>query len=239
MIGLLFLMTGRPSRDPEDPSAAHLVGIQPTWRNLEFTADVLQVIWRSPGIPWETINDQLRETAGANKIDDNVSLLKKLDMIDEEHRLTPVGVILAESYSPPATAAGTNSVTLGEKCSLSDVELTVFRKQLFEYDWLPMLAVLNQVSTELVPHSADQNRATSFVDRLSHLADYDANWSLDTKKQKARTHFHWARDLKLLSIDDEECFELTARGEATNDRLRYLHHPDWGQPSEQRSLDEV
>lgn len=232
-------MTGTKPRDPEDPEAAHLVGIQPSWRELTFAADVLQVIWQSPDSSWERIIERLRDAAGPSKIDDNVSLLKKLDFVDAEHRLTPTGVILAENYSPPPTSAVTNDVELGEKESLSDIEQTVFRKQLFEYDWLPMLAVLNQVSTERVLHTTDQNRASSYVDRLGHLADYDVDWSPDTKMQKARTHFNWAHDVGLTSINDEGFFELTPRGEETNGRLRHLHHPDWKQPSEQRSLDEV
>lgn len=239
MIRILIHMSGRISRDPADPDAAHLAGIQPTWRDLTFATEVLQVIWQSPGVPWETINDGLREAGGPSKIDDNVSLLKKLDLIDSGHRLTPTGVILAENFSPPATAAGSNRVQLNEKDRLSDIEQTVFRKQLFEYDWLPMLAILNQVSAERVPPTADQNRASSYVDRLSHLGDYDADWRPDTKMQKARTHFDWAHDLGLISIDEEGVFELTPRGEATNDRLRHLHHPDWDQPSEQQSLNEV
>lgn len=236
MVGLLASMD---ERTPSDPNAAHLSGIQPTWRNLAFTAAVLQVIWHSPEGPWETINARLREATGQSKIDDNVSLLKKLDFIDVEHRLTPSGVILAENYSPPPTTSGTDGVELDDKVRLSDIEQTVFQKQLFEYDWLPMLAVLNQVSTERVPPFVHQTRASSFVNRLSHLADYDADWSPDTKMQKARTHFNWARDLELTSINDEEHLELTPRGKATNDRLRHLHHPEWDQPSEQRSLDDV
>lgn len=232
-------MPGTRKRDPGDPDAAHLAGIQPTWRDLTFTTGVLQVIWQSPEKPWESIIDQLREGAGANKIDDNVSLLKKLDLIDSEHRLTPSGVTLAEGYSPPATAAGSTGVLLDEKDRLSDVEQTLFRTQLFEYDWLPILAVLNQVSTERVPPATSENRASSYVDRLSHLTDYDADWQPDTKKQKARTHFVWARDLGLITLNDEGSFELTPRGKATNDRLRHLHHPDWDQPSEQQSLSEA
>ena len=232
-------MPGRRTGDPTDPDAAHLAGPQPTWRDLTFTAGVLQVIWQSPGTPWESIVDRLRETAGTNKIDDNVSLLKKLDLIDGGHQLTPSGVILAEGYSPPATAAGSAGVLLDEKDRLSDIEQTVFRTKLFEFDWLPMLAVLNQVLTERVQPATGKNRASSFVDRLSHLADYHADWQPDTKKQKARTHFDWARDLGLIAINDEDRFELTPRGEATNDRLRHLHHPDWDQPSVQRSLDDV
>lgn len=232
-------MPGSRTRDAADPDAAHLAGVQPTWRDLTFTAGVLQVIWRSPGIPWESVIDRLRDEAGANKIDDNVSLLKKLDLIDAEHRLTPSGVTLAEGYAPPATAAGSAGVLLDEKDRLSDVEQAVFRTQLFEYDWLPMLAVLNQVSTERVPPATTENRASSFVGRLIHLTDYDADWQLDTKKQKARTHFEWAQDLGFIAINDEDFFELMPRGMATNDRLRHLHHPDWDQPSEQRSLTEA
>jgi hypothetical protein len=196
-------------------------------------------MWQSPGTSWESVVDRLREAAGANKIDDNVSLLKKMDLIDAEHRLTPSGVTLAEGYSPPATAAGSAGVLLDEKDRLSDIEQAAFRTILFEYDWVPMLAVLNQVSTERVPPATGENRASSFVDRLCHLADYHADWQPDTEKQKARTHFDWARDIGLIAIDNEDKFELTPRGMATNDRLRHLHHPDWDQPSVQRSLDEV
>lgn len=213
--------------DPTAPDSPHLEGIQPTWRDLGFVCEVLNVVWERRSYSWNEIESKLHGRAGESKIQNTVSFLKKLDLLDSEYRIHINGIWLANNFEPAPQSTISQGIQLGSKEILSDTERTIFRQLLFQYDTLPMLATIDLVSSETVSDKETEDRAVRYQERVEHLDKYDGGWSTGTWKKKAQAHFEWAKQLDLARVDQKEELELTQMGEVLDQSLSHLYHPDW------------
>ncbi|MXR21411.1 hypothetical protein [Halobacterium bonnevillei] len=225
-----------PDFDPEASDSPHITGIQPTARFLEFAAEVLRLRWQHPDTKWDTLAGRISDAGiGKSKVKRVPKFLNKIGCLDQDKSLTGSGAAIAETVRLGPQHTG-NEASIGNKPYLTDAEQAMFRQQLFEHDWLPMLAVLNQVSVGDVTADFGGERADNFVDRLTHLTGYDESWGRGTKDTKSRVHFDWAERVGLIEETKTGTLELTPLGSATNTRLQHLHHPDWPQSPEQGEL---
>lgn len=214
-----------------DSDSPHLSGAQPTWRQLEFVAEMTNFVWERPTASWEDLQAKLRGKVGKSKIGSTASLMRKLDILTENNNLTFRGVWLATEFDPAPSTRGKKAVTIGVKKNLSDVEAFAFRQILFQYDWTPMVATINQLGTERVPDQETLERAVNFVDRIDHLSGYDASWSDGTKKKKAQVHFEWAKRLRLAYRTNNDDIALSPLGKVTHEYLADWYPESWaGKP---------
>lgn len=213
--------------DPTAPDTPHLEGVQPTWRDLGFACELTHVVWERRQTPWSQIEPKLYGRAGENKISQTIVLLKKLDILDKEYRVSINGVWLANNFKSTPQTTISQGIELGTKDDLSEVEQTIFCQILFQYDCLPMLAALDLISTQSISDKETEKRALSFKGHVSHLEKYDSEWEIGTWKKKSQVHFEWAKRTGLASANDQGNLELTQLGEAIDNTIDYMYHPEW------------
>lgn len=214
--------------DPETPDSPHIGGAQPTWGDLPFASELVHAYWQNTDTGPETVEERLLESTTQTTLGQVCNFLTKADIIDGDHRLLPNGVWLAEVFDKPSqtTLGDTDSVQIGTKQDLAPAERAVFKAVLFEKDWLPMLATVNQLATEPVSDKETDDRAKDFKDRVEHLNKYRSVNKLNSWKKKAQTHYHWARELDIATIKDGQ-IRLTEEGRAVHRHLTDRYHPDW------------
>jgi hypothetical protein len=117
-------------------------------------------------------------------------------------------------------------VQIGTKHDLAPAEQAVLKAVLFEQDWLPMLATVNQIAIESVSEKETDARAEGFQDRVEHLDKYQSVNKLNSWKKKAQTHYHWVQELDIATVGDGQ-IQLTEDGRTLHQQLTRHYHPDW------------
>lgn len=214
--------------DPDAPDSPHLGGAQPTWGDLPFASELVHAYWQNPDADSETVEERLLQNTTQTTLGQVRNFLTKVDVIDSNRRLLPNGVWLAEVFDEPGqtTLGDADPLQIGAKHKLAPAEKAVFKTVLFEKDWLPMLATVNQLATESVSEKETADRAESFQNRVEHLDKYQSVNKLNSWKKKAQTHYHWARKLDIATIKDGQ-IQLTEDGHTLHKQLTCHYHPQW------------
>lgn len=219
--------------DPSDRDSSHLGGIQPTWGDLPYACELIKPFYDRPDRPFSDTRDLLVDNGQETKVRQILNFLNKLDVVNEEYGLLPNGVWLAEAYQEPDQMTFESSMALGLKTELSPRESSVFKSILFDGNWLPMIATINQLATSSVSTKETSKRAEEFKDRLNHLAEYENYESINTWKKKAQTHFQWMEGLHLAETNKYDELQLTDSGEFLHQQLQSCYRANW--PSSHRS----
>lgn len=214
--------------DPASPDSPHIGGAQPTWGNLPFAIELVHAYWQNPDDDPETVEDDLLQNTTQTTLGQVRNFLTKADVVDDDHRLLPNGIWLAEVYEEPdqTTLGDSDTVQIGTKHDLTPAEQAVFKAVLFEKDWLPMLATVNQLATESVSEKETDARAEGFQVRVEHLDKYQSVNKLNSWKKKAQTHYHWVQELDIAMVRDGQ-IQLTEDGRTLHRQLIRHYHPDW------------
>ena len=214
--------------DPVSADSPHIGGAQPTWGNLPFATELVHAYWQNTDDDPEAVERDLLQNTSHTTLGQVRNLLTKADVIDDDHRLLPNGAWLAEVYKEPdqTTLGDAEHMQIGTKHDLSPAEQAVFKTILFEKDWLPMLATVNQLATESVSEKETDARAEGFQDRVEHLVKYQSLNKVNSWKKKAQTHYHWVQELDIATVRDSQIL-LTEDGQTLHQRLIRHYHPDW------------
>jgi len=214
--------------DPVSPDSPHISGAQPTWGNLPFASELVHAYWQNPDDDPETVENRLLQNTTQTTLGQVRNFLTKADVVDDDHRLLPNGIWLAEVYAEPdqTTLDDSESVQIGTKHDLAPAEQAVLKAVLFEQDWLPMLATVNQIAIESVSEKETDARAEGFQDRVEHLDKYQSVNKLNSWKKKAQTHYHWVQELDIAMVRDGQ-IQLTEDGRTLHRQLICHYHPDW------------
>ena len=201
--------------------------VQPEWKKLGFTTEVVRLFWEYPEADDVTAVDLVVEANAEERVSRQLRFLRALDLIDESDRLTPNGVWLATVYQPPAQQPLTSAdVSIERKETLGDAEQEAFRGLLLGHHWLPMLATAHQLSGERV--SAKQSKGshvTSFAERLNCIEEY-SDLSPGAWQTRAEVHYNWFCDIGFACRREGE-LTLTEDGRALHDRVEQYCPPEW------------
>lgn len=215
--------------DPTAADSPHLVGAQPTWRDLPYACELLRYRWLNPGQEFETYKKELENGDKPNKVKQQVSLLgaEKLQLLGPEGELTPNGIWLANQFDPADQSSLTGGPSLDRKQTLSPGERAIWQLVLFQRNWLPMLAAINQIVTTSVSQQETDKRATDFRNRVEHLDGYQSVSSINSWKKKVQVHLVWATYLGIAERTSEDDFKPTSFATELHNRFEQFYHPDW------------
>lgn len=201
--------------------------VQPEWKKLGFTTEVIRLFWEFPEVDDITEVDPVIEANAGDRVSRQLRFLQALDLIDESDRLTPNGVWLATVYQPPAQQPLMSAdVSIERKDTLGDAEQEAFRGLLLGHHWLPMLATAHQLSRERVPAKQSVGRhVMSFAERLDCIEEY-SDLSTGAWQTRAEVHYNWFCDVGL-ARRCEEGLVLTEDGCAFYDRVEQHCPPEW------------
>lgn len=185
------------------------------------------MIWEQRDSSWSDIKSELYDRSRHNKIQQTVTFLKKVELIDSDHQLLPNGVWLANNFESAPQTTISQGVQLGSKETLSNIEQTIFRQLLFQYDTLPMLATIYLISTKDLSDKETEERSLKYKDCVKHLKKYNEEWRTGTWKKKSQVHYEWAKQLELANVNDQRKLELTELGDALHQGLGHMYHPEW------------
>jgi hypothetical protein len=203
--------------------------IQPEWRNLTFTSEVVNLYWRFPEAEDLTNVEPVVEAGVEERVSRQRRFLRALDLLDDEDELSPDGVWLATVYQPPAQRPLTESeVSLGRKSERSDAEQEAFRGLLVGHHWLPMLATAHQVVEERVPtEGIEDSHVESFAGRLESIDAY-SDLSEGAWETRAGVHYDWFVSIGFARNHAGE-LTLTDDGRAFHDRVREYYPETWAE----------
>ena len=224
-----FLMTAREDtamHDPTVPDSPHLEGAQPTWGDLPYACELVHELWDGDGTPTEIV-ERLRATSEANKTNQLLTLLNKLDVRNEDGSLSHTGLFLATHYDSPSQQGLDGGPGLGAKQALSETEQGVFQTMLFERNWLPMVATVNLLATGDIDVTETKERATGFQQRVEHLDGYQNVNSVNSWKKKVQAHLDWAEFLDIAYESTQNRLALTGFGQQLHEQSEDDYHPDW------------
>lgn len=210
------------------PSSPHFRGVQPSWRDLNFTTELLHYIWVSSK-DMEYIQKQLGPKVGKSKLENSIRFLRRCGLLADDDELTLTGIWLADEFRPATTTIRSDQTLLNEKSRLSDAEITILREVLFRKNTVPMIATIHQLATTEVSDKETKERAEGFLSRTSYLNEYSSSWSIGTKKKKAQAHFEWVKQLDLATRTRDDHIELTPTGKTVHQRLKDSYPSDWPQ----------
>lgn len=214
--------------DPSKPDTPHLGGAQPTWGDLSIACELIYAYWQNSDKEPSTVDERLLQHTTQNTLGQVRNFLTKIDMMDDNHRILPNGIWLAENFDDPdqTTITDTDLVPIGTKQKLSSTEQVIFKTILFEKDWTPMLATINQLATEEVSVKETDERAQGFQSRVNHLEKYQPVNKLNAWKKKAQAHYQWVEELDLAATHNDY-LQLTDEGEDLHNQLTRYYHDDW------------
>jgi hypothetical protein len=220
-----------PIPDPDVPDSPHLSGGQPSWSDLPYLCEMLQ--WfhqQETKDPVDVHESILDATQSRDKVGQLFTFATKAGILDDGYQLMPAGLIIAEAFTEAKQASFDYSASrppLGPKENLSTQEQLVYKTLLFDRDWLPMVAAVNQIATTSVPDAdTDEDRAAAFEDRVDHLEGYQDVDSVSSWDHKAKLHFEWLEHLEIVESDGRK-FTLTSIGSTIHDRLSSYYPSDW------------
>ena len=201
--------------------------IQPEWKKLNFTTEVIRLFWEFPDADDITSVDPVLKANADDRVSRQLRFLRALNLIDESGSLKPNGVWLATIYQPPAQQPITSSgISLERKDSLSDIEKQAFRGLLLGHHWLPMLATAHQLSRERVPSvGGDKNHVESFAKRLDHIDHYSA-LSPGAWETRAKVHYDWFHSIDF-AHQVEGVYSLTDDGHAFYEIVERYCPSEW------------
>ena len=201
--------------------------IQPEWKKLGFTTEVVRLFWEYPEANDITAVDPVVEANVEERVSRQLRFLRALDLIDESDKLTPNGIWLATVYQPPAQQPVTSAdVSIERKDTLGATEQEAFRGLLLGHHWLPMLATAHQLSGERVPAKQSEGRhVTSFSERLDSIEEY-SDLSSGAWQTRAEVHYNWFCAIGFARRREGE-LALTEDGHAFHDRVEQYYPPEW------------
>ena len=208
------------------PSSPHFGGIQPSWRELNFTTELLHNIWATI-MEFDNLYIELEKNVGKSKLDDSIRFLRKCGLLAEDNGLTLTGILLTDEFRPAATSVQNDGIVLGEKRRLSDGEVAILRNIIFRKNTVPMMAAIHQLAFSEVSDKETEQRAKDFVSLTGYLDEYDSSWSIGTKKKKAQAHFEWVKQLDLAERTRDDHIELTPTGRVIHKKLKNSYPANW------------
>lgn len=201
--------------------------VQPEWKKLGFTTEVVQLFWNFPDTDDITGVDPVVEANAEERVNRQIRFLRVLDLIDESNNLTSNGVWLATMYQPPAQKPLTSAdVSIGRKDTLGDTEQEIFRGLLLGHHWLPMLATTHQLSSESIPERQGNERPVeSFAKRLDWLDEY-SDLSTGAWETRAEVHYNWFCAVGFASPSEGKLI-LTEDGRDFHNRVKQYYPSEW------------
>jgi hypothetical protein len=215
--------------DPIVPDSPHLRGAQPTWSDLPFACELLRYRWLNPDQTLETYRNDLEKRGKPNKVSQQLALLgsEKLGLLDSKGELTPSGIWIANQFEPADQSSLSQEPSFGRKRKLTSGERAIWQTILFQQDWVPMLAITNQIAMTTVSQKETDKRATDFRNRVEHLRGYQSVNSINSWKKKVQVHLQWAMYLGIAEQTSQGDYEPTPFAQELHKRFKQHYHPDW------------
>lgn len=201
--------------------------IQPEWKKLGFTSEIVRLFWEFPETDDITAVGPVAEANAEERVGRQIRFLRALDLIDDSDDLTPNGVWLATMYEPPRQQPLTSTGgSIERKDSLADVEQEAYRGLLLGHHWLPMLATADQLSNERVPAKQRSGRhVESFAERLDCIEEY-SDLSTGAWQTRTQVHYNWFCAIDL-ARRREGRIKLTEDGQVFYDRIEQYCPTGW------------
>lgn len=201
--------------------------IQPEWKNLSFTTEVVRLLWEFPDADDITEADPVVEANAAGRVSRQLRFLKALNLIGDSENLKPNGVWLATIYQSAAQRPITSSgVSLDRKETLATAEKRAFRGLLLGHHWLPMVATAHQLSRERVPsESGGKDHVDSFAQRLDDIDEY-SGLSSGAWETRAKVHYNWFQSIDFADYGIEG-YSLTDDGRDFFERVEEYTPSGW------------
>ncbi len=173
-----------PRYDPKASDSPHIGGVQPTWGDLAYACELIKPYHQMPDRPAADIKSELADRGKETKVDQQHRFLELLGILDAEEGLLPSGIWLAEHFETPNQTTLSSGIQLDVKLSLSPEEQGIWKTVLFEQNWLPMIAIINQLATTRTEATETESRAEAFRDRVEHLDSYQPVNSINSWRKK-------------------------------------------------------
>lgn len=201
--------------------------IQPEWKKLPFTSEVVNLYWRFPEVDDITTVDPVVEAGVESKASAQRRFLRALDLIDDSDGLTLDGVWLATMFQSPAqsTLSGVEA-PLGRKDSLSESEREAYRGLLIGHHWLPMLATTHQLVEEQIPSKQPSTQQVkSFARRLEGIEAY-SDLSEGAWETRVKVHYNWFQSIGFAQ-DSNGVLTLSDEGDDFHDQVEQYYPSQW------------
>lgn len=215
------------NRDLPPGAEYYFETIQPEWKKLPFTSEVVNLYWQFPDADDITTVDPVIDAGVESKVGDQRRFLEALDLVDDSGGLTSDGVWLATVFQSPSQRSllGTEA-SLGRKDSLGESEREAYRGLLIGHHWLPMLATAHQLEVEQIQSKQPYTQqAESFARRLDGIEAYsglsDGAW-----EARVEVHYNWFRSIGFARDRDGE-LTLTEDGRVFHNHVKQYHPDQW------------
>lgn len=214
---------------PDSPPGAdhYFETVQPEWKKLPFTSEVVNLYWRFPETDDITTVDPVVEADIESKVSAQRRFLEAVDLVDESNTLTPDGVWLATVFQPPAQSSLSGvEAPLGRKEALGESEREAYRGLLIGHHWLPMLVTAHQLVEDQMPTKQPYTQqAKSFARRLEEIEAY-SDLSEGAWETRVEVHYNWFRSIGFAHDNDGE-LTLTDDGRDFHNQVEQYYPDQW------------